>query len=109
MPSAHGRTLLPLVYGETEEVHPYVCSGAQVGDSVEWSLRTLERAFLLPAEAGATARLHVKPDDRWEVNNVLQHHLELAEGLERTLRGFVEAASRSGPLGAPALPDLPAR
>ena len=27
MPSAQGRTLLPLVYGEVEEVHAYVCSG----------------------------------------------------------------------------------
>ena len=28
LPSAHGRTLLPLLYGEAEEIHPYVCSGA---------------------------------------------------------------------------------
>ncbi len=107
MPSAQGRTLLPLLYGEVEEVHPYVCSAAQVGDMVEWGLRTLEWAFLLPAEAGAAARLYVKPDDRWEVNDIVQHHQELAEGLERTLRGFVEATRRPGPLEAPALPTSP--
>ncbi len=106
LPSAHSRTLLPLVYGETEEVHPYVCSGAQVAKGVEWSLRTLEWAFLLPVEANTAPRLYVKPDDRWEVNNVLQHHLELAEGLERTLRGFVEAARRPGMLEPPGLPEM---
>src|SRR5947209_7349469 len=39
LPSAHGRTLLPLVYGEAEEIHPYICSGARAGEAVEWSLR----------------------------------------------------------------------
>jgi arylsulfatase A-like enzyme len=105
LPSAHGRTLLPLVYGEAEVVHPYVCSGVQAGDAVEWSLRTLEWAFLLPA-AAAPRRLYVKPDDHWEINNVLQHHLELAEGLERTLLGFVEATRRPGALEPPALPVM---
>ena len=63
LPSAHGRTLLPLVYGEAEELHPYVCSGAQVGDAAEWSLRTLEWAFLLPMGPPRPPRLYVKPDD----------------------------------------------
>ena len=102
---AHGRTLLPLVYGEAEEIRPYVCSGVQSGDAVEWSLRTHEWAFLLPATA-QPPRLYVKPDDRWEVNDVLHHHAELAEGLERTLRGFVEATRRQGPLEPPPLPEM---
>ena len=90
LPTAQGRTLLPLVYGDVEEVHPHVCSGAQSGETVEWSLRTLEWAFLLPAPP-EPPRLYVQPDDRWEVTNVVQHHLEVAEELERKLRGFVEA------------------
>ncbi len=104
LPSAHGRTLLPLVYGEAEEVHAYVCSGGQGGDAAEWSLRTPEWAYLLPL-GPRPPRLYVKPDDRWEVNDVLQHHQEWAEGLERTLRGFVEAARRPGPLEPPGLPE----
>ena len=96
--SAHGRTLLPLVYGASEEVRPYVCSGAQTGDVTEWSLRTSEYALLLPVQTDAGgARLYVKPDDAYEVNNVVQHHMELAEELERTLRAFVEATRRAGP------------
>jgi arylsulfatase A-like enzyme len=104
--SAQGRTLLPLVYGAAEEIHPYVCSGVQTGDEVEWSLRTSEYALLLPAQADASgARLYIKPDDAYEVNNVVQHHTELAEELERTLRAFVEATPKSGPLETPALPS----
>ena len=44
----------------------------------------------------------------WEVNDVRHHHLDLAERLEQTLRGFVAATRRPGPLQAPALPDLDA-
>ena len=106
-PSAQGRTLLPLVYGDAEEIRPYACSGAMQGEAAEWSLRTPEWAFILPPSG--PARLYVKPDDRREVNDVLPHHMELAEGLERTLRDFVEATRRPGPLLPPPLPaDEPA-
>ena len=95
LPSAHGRSLLPLVYGDAEEVRPYVCSVARDGDEAEWGLRTPEWTLLLPARPEADeplqgARLYVRPDDRREVNDVLQHHQELAEGLAKTLREFVE-------------------
>jgi hypothetical protein len=56
------------------------------------------------AGVAAESELYVKPDDRWEVNNVRQHHLELAERLEQTLRGFVEATRHPGPLRPPELP-----
>ncbi|HVS35042.1 MAG TPA: sulfatase-like hydrolase/transferase [Gemmataceae bacterium] len=104
LPSAQGCTLLPLVYGEVEELHPYVSSGARAGDAVEWCLRTLQWAFMLPLPSGPP-RLYVQPDDRWEATNVVQHHLELVEGLERTLSSFVEASRRPGPLEPPPLPQ----
>jgi arylsulfatase A-like enzyme len=89
--SAQGRTLLPLVYGAAEEIRSYVCSGARSGDALEWSLRTAKYALLLPAQAeSGGARLYVKPDDQYEVNNVIQHHLERAEEMERMLREFIE-------------------
>jgi len=102
LPEAQGRTLLPLAYGEAEEVRPYVCSAATDGKAVEWSLRTHEWAFMLPASG--TPRLYVKPDDRWEVNDVVQRHVELADRLAKTLREFLEAARRPGPLAPPPLP-----
>jgi arylsulfatase A-like enzyme len=90
----HGRSLLSLARGEVESVRPFACAGLQVGEAIEYALRTPEWAFLLPTKTSTddikrTPQLYVKPDDRWEVNNVWQHHLELAEQLERTLRDFV--------------------
>jgi arylsulfatase A-like enzyme len=111
LPSAHGHSLLPFVRGQAEIVRSYACSGRDVGNSTAWALRTADWSFHLStrgaeAESAPEPRLFVQPDDRWEVNNVLQHHLELAEQLERTLRGFVAATRRPGPLGPPPLPDL---
>ena len=48
VPAVHGRSLLPLLRGEMEEVRPYLCTGLRVGQSLEWSLRTPELVFLLP-------------------------------------------------------------
>jgi hypothetical protein len=39
-------------------------------------------------------QLYVKPDDRWEVNNVLQHHPDLAENLEKSLSAFIRSPTR---------------
>ena len=93
--SLPGRSLWPLIRQEVTEVRPYVCTGDRIGASAELSLRTLEWAYLLPlsqpAEDGPRSpRLYVKPDDRWEVNDVCQHHPELVEEMDRTLRGFVD-------------------
>jgi arylsulfatase A-like enzyme len=108
-PPSHGRSLLPLVRGEKEQVRAYACSGLELGEGLEWALRTPEWAFLLPlhtppGDPPRGPQLYVKPDDRWEVNNVVQHRLEFAERLEQTLRAFVEATRRPGPLQAPELP-----
>jgi arylsulfatase A-like enzyme len=110
LPSAHGHDLLPLARGEAGRVRDYACAGIRVGGDVGWCLRTAGWAFLLPAQPEeGTPRgpeLYVKPDDRWEVNNVVQHHLEWAEQLERTLCDFVAAALRPGPLVPPPLPEV---
>jgi arylsulfatase A-like enzyme len=92
----HGHSLLPLARGQVESIRPYAYIAMQIGEAIEYALRTPEWAFLLPIKSSAddaerSPQLYVKPDDRWEVNNVLQHHFELAEQLERTLRDFVTA------------------
>ena len=112
-PPVHGHSLLPLLRGEREQVRPYACAGLRVGAAVEWALRSPDWSFLLPVSPAPDGpprlpQLYVKPDDRWEVNNVRQHHLELAEHLEQTLRGFVEATRRPGPLQPPELRDVEA-
>jgi arylsulfatase A-like enzyme len=118
-PPLHGQSLLPLARGKANKIRAIACAGLQSGDRVEWALRSTEWYFLLPMLAPhpspfASAfdqprpELYVKPDDRWEINNVYQHHLELAEHLERVLRGFVEATRQPGSLQVPELGDLEA-
>jgi arylsulfatase A-like enzyme len=107
----HGVSLLPLARGETEAIRPYACAGRQVGDAIEYALRTPDWAFLLPVHRGAddldrAPQLYVKPDDRWEVNDVAQHHLEMVEQFERTLRDFVTASCQPGPLQVLSLPTV---
>jgi arylsulfatase A-like enzyme len=109
LPDTHGHSLVPLVQGDVETVRPYACGGNRVDMAAEWCLRTLEWAFLLPMPEDQMPprgpQLYIKPDDRWEVNNVVQHEPELVDRLERALRAFVEAASKPGPLVAPPLDD----
>jgi arylsulfatase A-like enzyme len=109
LPDAHGRSLLPSARGAAEKIRSYACAGLQIGEALEYALRTPDWAFLWPVrlhdeDAGRSTQLYVKPDDRWEVNNVAQHHLEFVERLERTLRDFVATTSQPGPLQAPSLP-----
>jgi arylsulfatase A-like enzyme len=109
LPAVHGTSLLPLARGEAERVRAYAGFGVQVGDGIEWALRTPDWSNLLPVSASRegqrSPQLFVKPDDRWEVNNLIQHHLEWSEQLERTLRDFVAASRQSGPLQAPPLAE----
>jgi arylsulfatase A-like enzyme len=106
---SHGHSLLPLARGEVEAVRPYTCAGSQIGDAIEWALRTPEWSFLLPVqgppEEERAPQLYVKPDDRWEVNNVAHHHFETLDHLEKALRGFMAATAREGPLEVPPLGD----
>jgi arylsulfatase A-like enzyme len=101
-PPLAGRSLRPLIRHAVREVRPHVCSGERIGDSVEWALRTPQWAYLLPTavtegDPPRLPRLYVKPDDRWEVNDVAAHHPELVEQLDRTLRTFIEASGGTPP------------
>lgn len=107
---AHGHSLLPLARGEVETVRPYACVGLQIGAALEYALRTPQWSFLWPAhphgeDEGRSPRLYAKPDDRWEVNDLAQHHLEWVEQLERALGDFVTATAQPGPLRLPLLPE----
>jgi len=106
-----GHNLLPLARAEASAVRDYACSGLRQGGASEWCLRAPGWAFLLPGESvpGDPRRerqLYVKPDDRWEVNDVVQHHLERADAFEQTLKEFVAASRRPGPFAPPALRDV---
>jgi len=99
VPDVHGSSLLPLIRGGQERIREFACSGLRIGNAMEWSLRTLDWAFLSPIfpeenDPSRDRQLYVKPDDRWEVNNVLQHHPDLAESLENTLSEFIHSPIR---------------
>jgi arylsulfatase A-like enzyme len=110
LPSAHGHSLVPLLQGDAEQVRDYGVAGHRLGKQGEWCLRTREWAFLLPeadeeAQPPRAPQLYVKPDDRWEINNVVQHQPELVERMERTLRAFAAATRQPGPLQVPPLEE----
>jgi arylsulfatase A-like enzyme len=90
---SHGKNLLPLMHGESVKLREFCCSHVRRGRAREWSIRTHQWHFLLPiGERGDPPRgpqLYVKPDDRWEVNNVLSQHPDVAEHLELMLRRFI--------------------
>jgi arylsulfatase A-like enzyme len=112
-PPVHGQSLWPLVHGQAEQARPFACAGAQAGESPAWALRTLAWSLMLPVATPRAERpepsLFVKPEDRWEVNDVRQHHLDLAENLEIFLRNFVAATRQPEPLPWPALAEALAR
>jgi arylsulfatase A-like enzyme len=94
---APGHDLTPLIRGETDQVRAFACSRMRLDAEEEWSLRRPDWAFLWPRSIPRdgpprSAQLYVKPDDRWEVNDVRQHFLELADELEATLRAHAENA-----------------
>ncbi len=107
----HGHSLLPLLHGQAEQVRDYACAGLRVNDGIEWCLRTLDWSFLLPVQPHLEdperlPQLYVKPDDRTEMNNVIQHFLDWSERLAQALKTFVTATRQPGPLQPPALPEV---
>jgi arylsulfatase A-like enzyme len=93
VPTVDGRSLLPVVQGQPGRERAF--SALDIGYSVEWAIRTAGWALLVPLSAPPqdeprAPQLYVKPDDRWEVNDVGQHHPELVEELEKILRNVGE-------------------
>ena len=101
LPPIHGHDLLPLVRGDETKVRDYACMGMDVE---EFAIRTHHWHLILPLvsdpEEPRSTELYRKPEDRWDQNNVIEQHPEVADQLELALRRFVEA------LGRDALEDL---
>jgi arylsulfatase A-like enzyme len=109
--NVHGGTLVPMLRGEDVHVRDYACSALEKGMAIEYSLRTRDWAFLLPVQAEIDdevrpRQLYARPEDRWELNNVRQHHLELSEHFEEVLNDYVKASRQPGPLTVPKLRDI---
>ena len=93
VPEITGKSLWPLLRGENQSVRPFAVSNARTANEQRWLIRTPEHAYHVqtsPADgAPATPLLFVKPEDRWEVNNLCQPLIEQADALDVQLREFL--------------------
>jgi arylsulfatase A-like enzyme len=100
--NAHGHDLLPLVRGEQTKVRDYACLGM---DLEEFAIHTHHWHLILPIEPDPEddrkVELYRKPEDRWDQNDVVAQHADVAEHLELVLRRFAAATRRD------ALDELP--
>jgi arylsulfatase A-like enzyme len=91
----HGHNLLPLVRGEQSKVRDYACMGM---DALEFAIRTHLWHLVLPLERDPeeprSTELYRKPEDRWDQNNVVEQHPDVADHLELALRRFALAIGR---------------
>ncbi len=101
----HGHSLLPVAHGKPVNMRDYACSRLHLGRAAEWAIRTQHWYFLLPSpeDGQRKVQLYVKPEDRWEVNNVVSQYPEVAEHLELTLRRLMAVKRRSR---SPEFPEL---
>ncbi len=104
MTPMHGCNLWPLIRGETEAVRPYAVSAMCVGKEEIWLLRTPDWAFHLPV-GERTPQLFAKPGDRWEVNDLYQQQIEVADPMARTLHAFADAIRQPGELAYPQIEE----
>jgi arylsulfatase A-like enzyme len=96
-PECHGKSLLPLVREEAGQIREVALSGQAQEGTGTYVLRNPEWSLIVPRPAaGSPPQLFVQPDDRWEVNDVRQHHLELAQQLEEQLNALIASARQPG-------------
>jgi arylsulfatase A-like enzyme len=67
----------------------------RIGDEEECAARTRAWALIVPkTDSTRPVQLYAKPDDRWEVNNLAQQHLEMVEEWQQRLQVERETAER---------------
>ncbi|GBD34948.1 hypothetical protein HRbin36_00052 [bacterium HR36] len=106
----HGKSILGVARGEPLQLREYACAICRWENEEWWSLRTHGWYLILPMRTRSdqpvpVARLYIKPDDRWEVNDVREDYPDAADHLELTLRRFREAARQNRLAELPELRD----
>jgi arylsulfatase A-like enzyme len=86
-PSGFGRSLLPLVRDEIDELRDRVCLASPSGEAAirtpAWYLRLAGPMPIPGDEVGCNRWLYAKPDDRFELNNVAGRCPEIVGLLEQ--------------------------
>jgi hypothetical protein len=80
-----GRSLLALTHSDDRLIRGTAVSGARRDGRTLWGYRT-PSWYLMLDDSDSPQRLFVKPDDRWEVNDLQARNQELAEELEREFK-----------------------
>ena len=81
-----GRSLVPLIRGGDTPVRQRAVTGLRRDGTTLWGFRTADWYLTLDHKPDGERRLYVKPDDRWEVNDVRSRNQELAEEMEGEFR-----------------------
>lgn len=98
-PVPTGRSALPLVRGEVETLRDRL---GLVGSDGQRALRT--PAWYL--RTGEEPDLFVKPDDRWEINNVASRCRDVVEDLQEVLEQYHAAIDAGEVVQLPPLKDI---
>ncbi|MBI2808518.1 MAG: sulfatase-like hydrolase/transferase [Planctomycetes bacterium] len=91
VPPMQGKSLWPLMRGDVRSLRSHALASMRIAGYETWLMRTLDAALHVPiAQPGGieatSPQLFLKPEDRWEVNDLRQHLLETADEMEKTLR-----------------------
>jgi arylsulfatase A-like enzyme len=93
----HGHSLLDMARGEGGRVRTYACSRLRRAGEEEWSIRTPDYHLTVPVAdrpgSPRPPRLFLKPEDRWDVQDVASLHPAVADHLELVLRRFLSACA----------------
>jgi arylsulfatase A-like enzyme len=81
-----GQSLVALARGGETPIRDRAVSAIRRPDRTLWGYRMPGWYLMLDDRPESPRRLFVKPDDRWEVNDVCARNQELAEELEREFR-----------------------
>jgi arylsulfatase A-like enzyme len=108
--SIQGQDLLPLIDGSRPEVREYAVTQLHLGDAREEAIRTTDRYLIVPRcgeidDAPRPRMLFAKPEDKWEVNNLQQHHLDWVDATEKTLEEFLKRCTTREKFEPPALSE----
>ena len=80
------QSLLPLARDAGGPVRSRAVCVREREGARDWGIRTLDWYLLAADGPEAARRLYVKPDDRWEFNDVAKHHPDTVSQMEQVYR-----------------------